>query len=170
MTTQLSDLFTLSGETFDVLRGSVELFHPREIGVEKPAGRSSALWRGYLCEYEVVGEHVLLERLLLHVDVVAAPRVVALSEQLLGRRPRVEGDGELRYEGLGRAVHVSGELLLGSGFTNGPQEQGGHHPARDYERVLAVELQGGKVITARDSSATYAEQRASLPPDAGSAP
>jgi len=158
MTAQFSDTVFYSGEAYSLagVNGS-GLFDPETQGL-KPIGTCSACWRGYLCEYEVVENRLLLQRLQISIDKEA--------KALFGVAPE-ESEDEIRifgadYKGLSRRVAYSGGLLIAKDFIHELYVHMGFHPAWKYEEVHELVFEKGRLVFQKDCSDRMHELRDAL--------
>ncbi|HEU0293077.1 MAG TPA: hypothetical protein VFR47_10105 [Anaerolineales bacterium] len=73
MTAQITDQFVLRDQRYTIagVKGN-ELFVPENFGLE-PFSLGSGCWRGYVCEYGLKDEHLVLERLGISLGYYAEP-------------------------------------------------------------------------------------------------
>ena len=73
MTAQITDQFVLRDQRYTIagVKGN-DLFVPENFGLE-PFSRGSGCWRGYVCEYGLKNEYLVLERLQISLGYDAEP-------------------------------------------------------------------------------------------------
>jgi hypothetical protein len=181
MTAQISDEVVYHGKAHCIagINGS-GLFDPSRHGL-RPAGFSSACWRGYHCTYEVADGTLLLTKVNMGLggeDGAAAQR--GEGPKLFGRIPKrytIHGvstnlrTGEVKtsweppdylVEGLREPVPFTGGLLLGADFIEELYVHMGFHPAWKFRQVHELIFDKGGVTKEADRSAEMAEFREML--------
>jgi hypothetical protein len=154
MTAQIPDTIRFEYRDYYItgVRGR-GLYHPIENGLE-PRPHTTACWRGFACEYEIVDGQLLLMTLHINVDEPPDPFLgVPLS-------PSSEGISfPAEYRDLAREVPFSGEILAGDGFIWELYVHMGFHPAWKFERVQHFTFEQGLLTAQRDRSAEAAAFR-----------
>lgn len=139
------------------------LFEPFAHGAE-PRMMHTGCWRGFICHYAVRDDVLHLASLDLGagslVDGVTAkpgmPWLGAVAEPL---------GGHVRYRFAALPVPFTGTLLAGDGFVRETYVHMGHASAWQYERVVELVVDGGRVTERRDRSAEMADVRRSIQQD-----
>ncbi|QSQ15621.1 hypothetical protein [Myxococcus landrumensis] len=148
------------------------LFQPQDHGLA-PQPQTTPDRRGFLCDYRVEEESLLLGRVQLGVTyqeqlLVAAGR----GPSLLGARGCVAPEDNLRvvYSGLSTPVCFSGGLLLGEGYIHAMPLVGRElelrkntcHPAYEWHTIQELLFEEGRLVEARDCSGAIAQARRDL--------
>lgn len=155
MTAQFSDPVEYRGQSYSIAgKNGAGLFDPSQHGM-KPVGKCSACWRGFVCEYIVDGQRLLLDQLLICLD---EPGPV-----LFGVEPKPD-EGKIRlfdvvYEDLRHPVSYSGGLLLAREFIDELYVHMGFHPAWKYREVHELLFRDGELVQETDRSEQIAELR-----------
>lgn len=177
MTAQIPDTLLFNDKSFSIVGvNGNELFNPQSIGLH-PIPFSTACWRGYVCEYKLHNNTLVLDRLQISLEVDAG----AQEERKLAsqRGPVINGvspstpDGEIPtarklYEGLNLSIKFTGSILAGDGFIQELYVHMGFHPAWKYQTVFELQFEGGKVLEIHDLSSKMERIRlkmSRLPPE-----
>ena len=156
MTGQFPDTVDLDGTEYSISAvDGTGLFVAEEHGF-RPRFLSSACWRGHICAYAVRDDQLLLDQLTVGVEPYH-PTVT-----LHGRTPRTASrrahyPGAAIYRDLAMPVPFTGRLLLGADLDL--YTHMGFQPAWYYQRVIELEVNGGRVNRRTDRSAEMAEVR-----------
>jgi hypothetical protein len=153
MTTQQSDEVTFEGVDYELTAvDGTGLFDPAAWGLE-PQFMGTHCWRGYICEYGIVEQRLLLRALTVGSEDTPPP--------LDGVQPRRDDRrGGWHYRGLDVAVEMTGRLLVGAGDVEGrPYLHMGFWPAWLYAEVWELTFRAGALLTATDCSAALAVVR-----------
>jgi hypothetical protein len=135
------------------------LFDPTEHGLE-PIMLSTANWRGFVCEYAVVDDRLVLDRLKVGLpDEVAAAAQRGEASQVNGRRPTRRVGIESTYEDLALPIPFTGMLTLGDEFIQDLYVHMGYQPAWKYRRVAELRFEAGALVSAEDASERYTAMR-----------
>ncbi|MGK5550038.1 hypothetical protein ACSNOI_00345 [Actinomadura kijaniata] len=156
MTGQINDRVVYEGETYSLVGENGEgLFDPAAHGLEvRPL--STACWRGFIAEYTVAGDRLLLTEVELGL---ADP-----DAEVFGVRPRGRGHGNPPHTGLEIPVDFTGGLLIGRDFVQDLYVHMGFQAAWKYERVHELTFENGRLVGAVDRSEEAARERAAPPP------
>lgn len=173
MTAQISDRVNVDGRIYALAEAKGSgLFDPTEVGLH-PFPSCTACWRGFVCDYAVEGDSLILSSL--HVALRAPEGQQAAANaapELNGVMPITPEERRagfnVVYENLGLSVSFTGEMLIGDRFIRELYVHMGFHPAWKYRDVLRMTFEGGRLIERRDVSAEMAELRSrrSNPPSA----
>ncbi|WP_225730607.1 MULTISPECIES: hypothetical protein [unclassified Nocardia] len=160
MTSQAPDGVLFDGDEFAVTAiDGTGLFDPVAHGLE-PRAFSTGCYRGYVCEYAVVEQRLVLRELELGSTDEPA--------RLAGVQPERDRDGwssgwSWHYRGLDIPVAFTGRLLIGRGdIPNRPYLHMGFWPAWMYWEVHELTLRTGMLLSAVDCSAAVAATRADI--------
>ena len=168
MTAQVPDGILINSKPYAIasIEGG-ELFSPQSVGIT-PGPANTACWRGYICQYKIENEELLLNELqvaIMKVEGEGSNRkfVQQIGPEINGVQPKsAEGkflsSGNL-YENLNLPIPFSGTILAADGFIRELYVHMGFHPAWKYETVLEVKCENGKVIAIEDISKQMAALR-----------
>jgi len=151
MTAQFPDTFCLDGQVFDLVTiHGAPLFSPAEHGLF-PMPRITACWRGFVCQYGLREEHLVLEKLSIHLPQGATPLPIGgvlpeLSDSVM---PRLFSTV---YENLGLSVPFSGSLWIARGFIPELYVHMGFAPAWKYTQVRSLQFLDGRCTAQQDES------------------
>lgn len=160
MTAQIMDTVADDGTAYDLVGcAGTGLAHPRQFGMA-PAMIHTGCYRGYVADYRVDQDRLLLENL------TVGPLFVFLFFQqpwrpINGVKPRPGvglAAGAAVYEGLAIPVAFTGRLLFATGFQPEHYVHMGFQKPSAYQRVLLLALTEGKITTREDRSAGYANR------------
>jgi len=143
MTAQFPDTFCLDGQVFDLVTiHGAPLFSPAEHGLF-PVPRITACWRGFVCQYGLQEEQLVLEKLSIHLPqgAVPLPIVGVLPELSDSAAPRLFSTV---YENLGLPVPFSGSLWIARGFIPELYVHMGFAPAWKYTQVRSLQFLDGR--------------------------
>ena len=167
MTAQMHDQFILEGKTYSIvgIKGD-ELFDPKRLGLT-PVGTCTACWRGYVCEYGIRDERLVLETLQMSLYTIQDKKYVPEPGPEINGVWPTEPEGEYTvfntlYQDLGLEIAFTGGMLLGEGFIRELYVHMGFHPAWKYETVFEIVFTGGKVDEIRDVSEQIDELRSRM--------
>lgn len=160
MTAQVSETVRLNSTNFALcgVRGE-GLFNPEHHGLE-PAAPHSACWRGFVCGYAVVDDHLVLERFQMWSEPVRWPHNRAQLQGLFGPRPELDDEHPwIDAKGLSFPVPFTGGLLLGDDFIEELYVHMGFHAAYKYRQVLELTFESGLLLSKSDRSIEMDEIR-----------
>ena len=146
MTAQINDS-VIHSKTNWALAGANggPLFDPAAHGLGvRPA--SSACWRGFVCTYEIRDWALLLVDMKVSLN-GPAPRLLNTDPEQLRNMWFTASYRDLNYP-----IPFTGSILLARDFIRGRYAHRGFAPGWKYERVLEVELEGGRVSSVTDCS------------------
>jgi hypothetical protein len=136
------------------------LFDPLAYGLV-PTVRSTACWRGFVCQYKVASGELILD--CLHISLGRATDATPGSggpPELFGvRAKRQEGFLGWAFKRLHHPVSFSGGLLLARKFIKGLYVHMGFHPAWKFQSVVECLFDDGKLTKATDRSVEMARIR-----------
>ena len=161
MTAQVPDAILIENKSCAIagVEGD-ELFTPQSLGTT-PGTANTACWRGYICQYKIENNELLLDELQVSIVKVEGEGRDRKFVQLTGPeidavQPKsAEGKffsaGNL-YENLNLLIPFSGALFAADGFIRELYVHMGFHPAWKYETVYEVKCENGKVSAIEDIS------------------
>jgi hypothetical protein len=161
MTAQVPDTILIDNKPYAIagIEGD-EIFTPQSFGIS-PGPANTACWRGYVCQYKIENELLLLDELQVSIIKVEGEGketkyIRQTGPQINGVEPKfAEGkflsSGNL-YENLNLPIPFSGSLQAGDGFIRELYVHMGFHPAWKYETVLEIKCENGKVTSIEDIS------------------
>ena len=151
MTAQAHDTVVYRDEEYALVGINGEgLFEPDQHGL-RPVALTTACWRGYRCTYEIRGQWLRLETLIV-ASAQEAPRVFSV----LPTDPTAKF---LVYEDIGQIMPFTGGLLLGTGFIEDLYVHMGFHPGWKYRKVHELIIENGRVVQEADRSGEMSELR-----------
>lgn len=158
MTAQISDSFIFEGRDYAIAgKKGTGLFDPTLYDMT-PVGRCSSCWRGFVCTYAIEEQHLILDRLEIHLDKPAPP--------LFGVQPVPQSSSspvfDAVYENLQHHVSYTGGLLLARDFIQELYVHMGFHPAWKYREVHELIFKDGRLIEHTDCTERMAELRRKL--------
>lgn len=161
MTAQVSDRIDVDGATYALCGISgTGLFDPVDHGV-LPRPISTACWRGFVCHYAVRDGMLRLAELHLGLGAEVDGAQVGVGTPLLGA-PAAEVNREYVFRWDALDVAFTGTLLAGDRFVASTYVHMGFTPAWKFERVLRLEVDGGRVTRIEDLSEQMARTRESI--------
>jgi len=152
MTAQVCDTVVFNGLAYQLaeFEGS-GLFDPKEHGFE-PMGFSTACWRGFVCGYEIVDQHLVLTSLSMGLSGSDFER--SLISEFFGKDCSTDtslGAGT-SITGFSLPVSFDGTMLIGRDFMQELYVHMGFHPAYKYKDVWKLELTNGRLVSSEDIS------------------
>jgi hypothetical protein len=155
MTAQFPDTVAYKNTAYLIAGISgTELFTPSAYGLE-PVGKSSACWRGFICEYKVAGEQLFLDRLSLYLN-QAPPAALFGTASNLDKNPF---EFDAIYNHLEHPMDFTGGLLLATDFIRELYVHMGFHPAWKYKVVHELIFENGELKQEKDCSEKVARIR-----------
>ncbi len=152
MTAQIHDSILLKDKKFSIvgINGN-ELFNPVDFNLH-PFSSMTSCWRGYVCEYKVSDNKLLLN---------------TLQINLHQRGPVINGVESLFsnatfnniYTDLHMPIDFTGEILAADKFIRKLYVHMGFHPAWKYETVYELVISHGSVLNTKDVSEQMARLR-----------
>ncbi|PQO26622.1 hypothetical protein [Blastopirellula marina] len=177
MTAQTNDRIRYLDKDY-VLAGinGAGLFEPQQIGLEV-VSTSTACWRGFVCEYALNDEALILARLTVgltaadlelaeqglgpvHFDIVPTGNEFSYQDPKTGETKSFWLDWS--YDDLSHPIHYAGGLLIAADFIQDLYVHMGFHPAYKYREVHELIFDQGQLQSATDRSAQMAEFREML--------
>lgn len=160
MTAQVPDSVRIDGTDFDIcgVRGE-GLFDPESYGIETSAP-NTACWRGYVCRYDIVNDHLVLDELRLWSEPRRWLDNRPILEDFFGDRLAIDNDQTwIDANGLACAVPFTGGLLLGDDFVEDLYVHMGYQSAYKYRCVLELTFESGLLVSRSDRSPEMEEIR-----------
>ncbi len=152
MTAQIHDSILLEDKKFSIvgINGN-ELFDPVNFNLH-PFSSMTSCWRGYVCEYKITYNKLLLN---------------TLQVNLHQRGPAINGVEPLfsnttfnnTYSDLHLPIDFTGEILAADKFIRELYVHMGFHPAWKYETVYEIVISHGSVLNIKDVSEHIARLR-----------
>jgi len=168
MTAQIPDALLLQNQKLSIVgvngRG---LFDPLDYDL-RPFPRITSCWRGYICEYKLLANKFLLNKLQLNLGVNKwnGDRYEFIPEEgplINGRKPIFATDNRglfnNTYDELNLQVDFTGGILAASDFIQELYVHMGFHPAWKYKNVVELIISQGYVTETRDVSEIMQEIR-----------
>jgi hypothetical protein len=157
MTAQASDKFIFNGREYAVvgihnskyanLPGAKTdvLFSPHEFDL-KPIGVMSACWRGYICEYGIQDNKLVVENLRVWLE--------KPGHKINGVTPILHREGSRLYiyKGLNENLDFTGGVLIADDFIKELYVHMGFHPAWKFREVVELIFDRGEIVDTRDVS------------------
>jgi len=153
MTAQIHDSILFQDRKFSIvgLNGS-DLFTPLRFDLH-PFQCITSCWRGYVCEYKIVHNQLLLNTLQVNLE-QQGPEINGLESSF-----STTGTFNNIYNPLNLKIDFTGEILAGDGFIRELYVHMGFHPAWKYETVYELVISQGYVLDTRDISKEMAQLR-----------
>lgn len=160
MTAQAPDIVRHQGIEYAVTAvDGTGLFEPSALGWQ-PLPTSTGCWRGFLCEYAIRDDMLVLDTLELGPDEAGT-----VPPPLHGVQPQPQDSTAWSYECRDLPVPFTGRLLLGDEFVPAGYLNMGFLPAWCYADVLEVVFDAGRLVASHDRSAELADVRSRLDGD-----
>ncbi|MGW4791758.1 hypothetical protein ACWEPC_04985 [Nonomuraea sp. NPDC004297] len=163
MTAQIPDTVVVDGLPHAVAAIDGDpLFEPAAYDIV-PGPFHTGCYHGYVCAYAVEDDRLLLRELTLGPHATAAGRPVAADTTIFGV-PLAEdlADGSFTAAPLRVELPFCGRLLAGRGFIRELGVNMGFAPGWQYEQVVELVLDRGRVSERRDRSAEVAAIRLAI--------
>ena len=153
MSSQMSDVIVIDGEEFAIVEPAAEsLFDARSHGI-KPVMMHTANTRGVNARFKIENGALLLSEL--QVGSIDAPPPIA------GVAASTDEHGQTwTYLSVDLEIPWTGDMILGARPIRDLYVHAGFVPVWHYERVVAVDLEGGVVESIEDRSEQVAAFRA----------
>ena len=166
MTAQIDDLVHFGGTAYalaGIAREGGQLFDPDEHKLH-PDGVCSACWRGYLAQYAVRDDALVLDELV--IGLPESERDCRVFDRPFEPLPKRDEDDHgieswftHTLSGVPVPLEFTGGLLLAREFIDELYVHMGFHPAWKYREVRELVFDAGKLAAAHDRSADMAEAR-----------
>lgn len=154
MTVQIPDrLLLIHQSLFIVGVNGSGLFDPYALGLQ-PQPRITSCWRGYVCEYKVRANKLLLDKLHINLD---AEEVTLVNNIVPELDPRALFSHVYHTRDL--EIDFTGGLLAAGEFIPELYVHMGFHPAWKYKTVFELIVSHGEVTETRDVSGRMEEVR-----------
>lgn len=144
MTAQLSDIYYYRGEEWDI--AAVEKVWPfdiKSLGV-KPVPPHTACWNGYVCEYAIEKDKLLLQNLQLCLD-EEYPEINGVKA-VNNPKDKVVLWGFKKYEEINIKVKYSGGLIIAREFIDDYYIHMGYHHPYAYRQVYELIFEDGNLV------------------------
>ena len=166
MTAQVSDVVKYRGEEMSLVAFSAgEPFAPTEHGY-RPVMASTACYRGYVCEYEVAGDQLLLSKLNISHQGGNVPASARLRPPALNgveaETSKSSHFGHWVFKQIDLPLSYTGGLIVARGFIRPLYVHMGFHPAWKYEEVHELLFDSGTLVGEGNQSERMAELRARM--------
>jgi len=168
MTAQIPDTLLFEDQALSIVgvNGS-GLFDPYVLNLQ-PVSRITSCWRGYVCEYKLLHNKLLLNKLQINLGMdewkdktheftpEAGPLINGVKPVFSIERQELFNN---TYAELNLPIDFTGGLLAAGNFVQELYVHMGFHPAWKYKTVLELILSHGYVIETRDVSKRMEEIR-----------
>lgn len=174
MTAQIGDIYKYENKEYNIVALSMPTkFKPEKYGL-KTDPSSTACWRGYWCEYNIIKDGLFLETLFLHnndedyptlngVDVLPQEFIECecydMKDEKWKKTIRPAYYGHRVYKNINLPMKYSGKILLGDGFIREYYFHMGYQQGWAYKRLIELVLKKGKLVECNDLSELAKEQR-----------
>jgi hypothetical protein len=135
-------------------------FDPSLYGIE-PMFTSTALWRGYWCEYEIVEGSVCLKNLYVNSEDGQYPIISGVSAKA-EKGEDFEYHGCHLYEGIDLPIDYSGKILLGRDFKQECYIHMGFQRPWAYDDLIELVFENGRLFQRTDLSEVAKKIRLSI--------
>jgi len=159
MTAQVSDTVVHNGLVYSLAEyeGS-GLFDPKDHGFE-PVSFMTACWRGFICQYGVVDQQLILIQLRMGLSHVDSEKAKLLK--VFGKDCSIDASDWLgaTITNISLPVPFDGSMLIGRDFIKHLYVHMGFHPAYKYRDVWELSFHNGRLVAAMDISESMREHR-----------
>lgn len=139
-----------------------EPFDPTEHGY-RPVMSSTACYRGYVCEYEVAGDKLLLSKLHINHQGGDVPASMRLRPPSLNgaeaEASQTSHFGRWVFKQIDLPLSYTGGLIVARGFIRSLYAHMGFHPAWKYTEVHELLFDSGRLVAEENRSERMAELR-----------
>ena len=151
VTAQIPDEFTFNGESFSLVGLNGDgLFSPTDFNIQ-PYSRCTACWRGYVMNYVINNDHLVLEGM--RVNVKEPPKIN-------GVEPEPGGDlFDYCYKNLNLKTNFTGRMLLAKDFIRSMYVHMGFQRPMAYRTVIEFHVENGDITLQLDFSKKMEEFR-----------
>jgi len=162
MTAQIHDSFLFNEKEFSIAGVNGEgLFDPLDYDLQ-PQGSCSACWRGFLCQYVLIENKLLLKWLRINLGRDDdRPETSDLWPKINGVVPAKPHEDypifDTVYQNLDLPIAFSGGILLGDNFISELYVHMGFHPAWKFRTVHELLFNNGTIQEIREVSSQVAE-------------
>jgi len=163
MTAQASDSVWYRDREFSITGvNGTGLYEPSQHDIE-PFGISTACWRGFICDYALDDDQLVLRTLFVGLDKAASERArTGHGTTIAGVLPEWAEYFGWKYTPLNVPVSFTGGLLIGDGFITELYVHMGFHPAWKFSHVYELMFEAGRLRASHDRSQQMAEFRAQM--------
>ena len=164
MTAQIHDSFLFKDQEYSIVGVNGKgLFDPLDYDL-RPQGLCSACWRGFLSQYVLTGDKLLLKWLRINLGSGDDKRETSdLWPEINGVAPAKPREDypifDTVYQNLDLPIAFSGGILLGEHFIHELYVHMGFHPAWKFRTVLELLFNDGNAQEIWDVSPRLAEIR-----------
>ena len=168
MTAQIPDMLLLQDQRLSIAGVNGKgLFDPADYDL-RPFSRITSCWRGYVCEYKVLFDKFLLNKLQINLGAglqngEARAFAPEAGPALNGTKPvlatKVHEIFNNTYNDLNLQIDFTGGILAASDFIQELYVHMGFHPAWKYKNVIELTISHGHVMETRDVSEIMQEIR-----------
>ena len=168
MTAQIGDLYKYNEAEYTCLMMSEGgPFDPRKHGLS-PSQIITACWRGFWCEYEIINDCLILQKLHIHDGDNKYPDINGVSitpKDCISGIPAIRFEGEKRvsteipkylghetYDNLAMAIPYTGAVLLASDYMEEYFVHKGCEWPYGYKKLQSLEFKNGSLIKSNDCS------------------
>ncbi len=154
MTAQITDSFEYKGKKYSLAALSAPIpFDPKQYGLE-PQFCSTALYRGFWCEYKITDEALILDKFHMSNREKRYPKFNGVSASW-----SKDSDSCRVYKGVNLTIPFSGKILLGAGFIDEYYIHMGYQRPYAYKKLIDFEFENGVLQKTTDCSETAARWR-----------
>lgn len=156
MTAQISDNILYSNNEYSIAAIEKEWpFDPQNYGFQ-PKPTHTACYRGYYCEYSILGEHLVLSKLRIGLDESKKPTFIGVEAQ---KSKYFKFDGFCEYSDVNLPIEYTGGIVIGRDFLQEFYIHMGFHRPHCYRYVLELLISKGKLVEFIDHSKRMEEVR-----------
>ncbi|MHA2297930.1 MAG: hypothetical protein ACXAEU_04385 [Candidatus Hodarchaeales archaeon] len=151
MTAQIPDEYRYKGENYSLVgvKGT-DLFTPADFGMT-PYYNCTACWRGYVMQYDCIGDKLVLNGMRINVD--DPPKINGIEPK--------SGDELFKYcyENLNHKTTFTGTILLAKDFIQEMYVHMGFQRPIAYRKVIELLVENGNITMEIDLSTKMKEYR-----------
>jgi hypothetical protein len=147
MTAQISDIYKYDKEEYDIVAMTDPIgFDPHDYGIRTDAPHT-ACWRGYVCEYDIREDGLVLDNLDVFNFDDEYPSLNGIEVE-----PAKHMGGFRTYKNLNMYIPYTGRLLLGRDFLRNYYIHMGFQRPYAYKTLIEFVFENGKVCEINDQS------------------
>jgi len=165
MTAQIPDTFLLDDQEYSIVGvNGGELFKTQDFGLN-PFSPMTACWRGYICQYRLRDNRLVLNKLKIYLKTYGSSGSVDLQGPVINnvqpsfRPPPKYEDFNNFYDELNLEIKFTGGILIGQGFIQKLYVHMGFHPAWKYQTVFELIFANGVASEVQNVSQQVEELR-----------
>ncbi len=160
MTAQINDTVFYRKIEFESFGGSQEFFDPASLPFVPDGQRSTGCYRGYVAGASIIENRLFLTSLEIYVPAEVASRSVnGYGPELFGVLPKAGERCETAYQGFLLPVDFQGGLVVADRFIRGTHQHNYTTPLWEYETVIELIFDRGRLVEDHDRSAVAADLR-----------